>query len=34
MLSNMFAPLVLRPLTFDPTTNNITTNTYGDLDLW
>jgi len=30
----MFAPLVLRSLTFDPTVNNITTSTCGDLDLW
>ena len=27
MLSNMFSPLVLRSLTFDPTVNNITTST-------
>jgi len=25
---------VLRSLTFDPTVNNITTSTCGDLDLW
>jgi len=27
-------PFVLRSLTFDPTMNNITTSTCGDLDLW
>jgi len=30
MLLNMFAPLVLHSLTFNPTMNNITTSTCGE----